>query len=149
MLRPYLESVRISVLTDHTALRRLFEATAGKENQRLVPWRLALAEHDFSISYRPGKIHSAPDAMSRIHKFGMQTCEIEDEIPVIVISDSNDPLPTPTNPSRSAWKVMHLEPLTAISRDELLEAQAGDSWCQAQIFRMELYRRWSSILEDS
>jgi transposase InsO family protein len=143
MLRPYLERVRFSVRTDHAALRWLFGATAGQENPRLVRWRLALAEHDFSVSYRPGKIHSAPDAMSRIQTFGMQTSEIEDEIPVLVIPDSNDPLPTPTTPSRSAWQVTHLDPLPAISRDELIEAQADDPWCQDQICRMEHDQRWS------
>jgi hypothetical protein len=52
-------------------------------------------------------------------------------------------LPRPTTPSRSAWQVTHLEPLPAISRDELLEAQASDLWCQDQICRMEYDRRWS------
>jgi RNase H-like domain found in reverse transcriptase len=110
MLRPYLERVILSVRTDHASLRWIFGATAGQENPRLVRWRIALAEHDFSVSYRPGKIHSAPDEMSRIQTFGMKTSEIEDEIPVLVISDSNDPLPTPTTPCKSAWQVSHLDP---------------------------------------
>ena len=33
---------------------------------RLVRWLLRLAESDFTIQYRPGRVHQVPDALLRL-----------------------------------------------------------------------------------
>jgi hypothetical protein len=47
LLKPYLERERFTVRTDHSALRWMYTATEG--NARVLRWRLALAEFDFSV----------------------------------------------------------------------------------------------------
>ena len=63
-LRPYVEGTRFTVRTDHDALRWLMSLT--KSSGRLTRCRLRLAEYDFTIQYRPGRVHQVPDALSRL-----------------------------------------------------------------------------------
>ena len=63
-LRPYVEGTKFTVRTDHDALRWLMSLT--ESSGRLTRWRLRLAEYDFTIQYRPGRVHQVPDALSRL-----------------------------------------------------------------------------------
>ena len=63
-LRPYIEGTKFTVRTDHDALRWLMSLT--ESSGRLTRWRLRLAEYDFTIQYRPGRVHQVPDNLSRL-----------------------------------------------------------------------------------
>ena len=56
--------------------------TLTESSGRLTRWRLRLAEFDFTIEYRPGRVHQVPDALSRLvaPNRGNQS-EIDDEVP--------------------------------------------------------------------
>lgn len=63
-LRPYIEGTKFTVRTDHDALRWLM--TLSESSGRLTRWRLRLAQYDFEIQYRPGRVHQVPYALSRL-----------------------------------------------------------------------------------
>ena len=45
-------------------------------------WRLRLSEFDFTITYRPGRVHQVPDALSRlISPDGNDDKAVDDEVP--------------------------------------------------------------------
>ena len=53
---------------------------------RLTQWWLRLAEYDFTIQYRPGRVHQVPDALSRLMSPKITddprpTVEVDDDIP--------------------------------------------------------------------
>ena len=50
---------------------------------RLTRWRLRLAKHDFTIQYRPCRIHQVPDALSRL----ISPRVAEDPRPVVEVDD--------------------------------------------------------------
>lgn len=60
--RLYIERTRFTIRTNHHALRWLMNLT--QSSGRLTRWRLRLAELDFTIKYRPGRVHVVPDALS-------------------------------------------------------------------------------------
>ena len=64
--RSYLYGNPFTVVTDHSCLRYLFD---NRDHVgRLMRWSLILQEYcaDMTIVYKPGKLHSAPDACSRM-----------------------------------------------------------------------------------
>ena len=64
--RNYLYGNPFTVVTDHSCLRYLFE---NRDHVgRLMRWSLILQEYcaDMNIVYKPGKLHNAPDACSRM-----------------------------------------------------------------------------------
>ena len=63
-LRLYVEGTKFTVRTDHDALPWL--ASRTESSGRLNRWRLRLAEYDFTIPYRPGRVHQVPDPLSRL-----------------------------------------------------------------------------------
>lgn len=80
-LRPYIEGTRFTVRTDHDALRWLM--SLSESSGRLTRWRLRLAEFDFVIQYRPGRVHQVPDALSRLEP-GPNTAPqlaVDDDVP--------------------------------------------------------------------
>lgn len=61
--RQYLLGRRFKVRTDHSSLRWL---TRMKEPEgQLARWLEKLAEYDFEIIHRPGRLHSNADSLSR------------------------------------------------------------------------------------
>ena len=88
-LRPYIEGTRFTVRTDHDALRWLMTLT--ESSGRLTRWRLRLAEFDFVVQYRPGRVHQVPDALSRLERprDSAQTA-VDDDVPAF--EDATNPL---------------------------------------------------------
>jgi len=78
-LRPYIEGQHFTVRTDHEALRWLMTLT--NSSGRLLRWRLRLSEFDFSITYRPGRVHQVPDALSRLLTPDGEERPVDDDIP--------------------------------------------------------------------
>ena len=62
--RPYLHGSKFTIITDHAALKWLLTLT--NPNGRLARWNLKLLEYDFEEVTRPGRLHSLPDALSRL-----------------------------------------------------------------------------------
>ena len=56
---------RFTVFTDHAALHWLL--TIDDPSGRVIRWRLRLAEYDFEVKYRKGKINTQADALSRLN----------------------------------------------------------------------------------
>lgn len=61
--RPYLFGQKFSVITDHKPLTWLMNCK--DPSSRLVRWRLKLLEYDYDIKYKPGKLNTNADALSR------------------------------------------------------------------------------------
>lgn len=62
--RPYLYGVKFNIITDHRPLVWLFNTK--DPGSRLLRWRLKLEEYQYNIIYKPGKLNSNADALSRI-----------------------------------------------------------------------------------
>lgn len=61
--RPYLYGRKFTILTDHRPLTWLFNCR--NPNSRLIRWRLRLEEFTYEIRYKPGRVNSNVDALSR------------------------------------------------------------------------------------
>lgn len=62
--RPYLYGKKFIIYTDHRALQWLFNCK--NPSSKLVRWRLRLSEYDYEIKYKPGRINSNADGLSRL-----------------------------------------------------------------------------------
>ncbi|KAG5888185.1 hypothetical protein JTB14_016401 [Gonioctena quinquepunctata] len=62
-LRPYLEGVPFTVVTDHFSL--LWLQTLKDLNGRLARWAVRLQQYNFKVIHRKGKENVVPDALSR------------------------------------------------------------------------------------
>lgn len=62
-LRPYIEGIKIEVITDHYCLVWLqnLKAVSG----RLARWIVRLQQFDFTVTHRKGSDHHVPDLLSR------------------------------------------------------------------------------------
>ena len=61
--RPYIYGRKFSLFTDHRPLVWLHNMkNPGSKSNR---WRLRLSEYDYTVIYKPGKINSNADALSR------------------------------------------------------------------------------------
>ncbi len=88
MLRPYLEGSRFVLRTDHDALKWILGLTEAKG--KLARWQLRLQELEFDIVHRPGVQHKAADAMSRLPTDGGDNEPIDDEIPILSVTDETE-----------------------------------------------------------
>lgn len=61
--RPYLYGNNFTLVTDHKPLTWLYNVK--KPHSKLIRWRLKLSEYQFDIVYKPGRINSNADALSR------------------------------------------------------------------------------------
>lgn len=62
--RPYLYGRKFRIVTDHRPLIWLFNVK--DPGSKLVRWRLKLEEYDYEIAYKPGRLNSNADTLSRI-----------------------------------------------------------------------------------
>jgi hypothetical protein len=61
--RYYLLGRKFKILTDHNPLKYLDNV---KNNSRLIRWKIKLCEYDYEIDYKPGKLHTNVDYVSRV-----------------------------------------------------------------------------------
>jgi len=78
-VRPYVEGFNFHVRTDHEALRWLLTLTDS--SGRLLRWRLRLAGVDYTVTYRPGRVHQVPDALSRLETEFDDGKVVDDDVP--------------------------------------------------------------------
>lgn len=71
--------------TDHDALRWITNMTEA--TGKLVRWHLRLSEFDFEVVHWGGVKHEAAEALSRLEKTGMEKSPLEDDIPVLTITE--------------------------------------------------------------
>ena len=69
----YLHGSEFSAITDHKPLLQLSRST----QPRLTRWRLRLSQYAFTIHWRTGKDHLAPDAMSRDPRLMVMKVDVE------------------------------------------------------------------------
>jgi hypothetical protein len=64
-LHPYLDGSQFSLITDHSALQWLFDYSGS--NKRLIRWTMDLQPYrpNMTIRYKPGRVHSNADPLSR------------------------------------------------------------------------------------
>ena len=82
VFRPYIYGTKFIVETDHQSLEWLMKA---QQPARLVRWALVLAEYNFTIQYRKGKLNQNADALSLIISFSLKVYLI---IIIIVVKPS-------------------------------------------------------------
>ena len=83
ILRPYVEGTKFTVRMGHDALRWLMSLT--ESSGRFTRWRLRPAEFDFTIQYRPERVHQVPRSLShlvspRVAEDPRPTVEVDDDI---------------------------------------------------------------------
>ncbi|CDF34348.1 unnamed protein product [Chondrus crispus] len=104
----------------------------------LTRWRLRLAEYDFTIQYRPGRVHQVPDALSRL------VSPKNDEFDAADIQRAKDPeagaLDSPVAPPQDDLPA----PLTI---EEIAAEQRVDDLCQTVLARQSESRD-SAFFED-
>ncbi|KAG5868007.1 hypothetical protein JTB14_024058 [Gonioctena quinquepunctata] len=81
-LRPYLEGVPFTVVTDHFSL--LWLQTLKDLNGRLARWAVRLQQFNFKVIHRKGKENVVPDALSRsvpiVDSLRIDSCSVEDQV---------------------------------------------------------------------
>lgn len=88
-LRPYIYGRNFTLVTDHRPL--VWVNNVKTPNSRIVRWRLALQDYDFTIIYKPGKVNSNADALSRnIPENDRQPQELKENRIYPINIDSND-----------------------------------------------------------
>lgn len=76
--RPYLFGKKFTIITDHQPLKWLF--SSKDPSSRLVRWRLKLEEYQYEIVYKPGRLNSNADALSRIYANETDTINTDSEV---------------------------------------------------------------------
>ena len=121
-LRPYIEGTHFKIRTDHEALRWLMTLT--DPSGRLTRWRLRLMEFDYEITYRPGRVHQVPDALSRVDTQGSDPSPVDDDIPTLeqtlVVTRSQS-----MNPSDLTQEEVTAEPTTTTEPSTAQELEGG------------------------
>ena len=62
--RPYIYGRKFTIYTDHKPLKWLMNL--NNPSSRLFRWKIRLEEFDYEVKYKPGKINTNADALSRI-----------------------------------------------------------------------------------
>ncbi|KAG0754204.1 hypothetical protein G6F62_010004 [Rhizopus arrhizus] len=64
LFRPYLLGRRFTIITDHSALRGLLNTT--NPTGIIARWITILAEYEYEVKYRPGRVNESADFLSRL-----------------------------------------------------------------------------------
>ena len=67
LFRMYLQNTTFKIYTNSKATKALIETNDAGAGGRLLRWRLALTEFDFTVHYRPGAKNANADALSRLY----------------------------------------------------------------------------------
>lgn len=126
-LRPYLEGIRFTVVTDHYSL--VWLQNLRDPTGRLARWAVRLQQYDFEIVHRKGKDHVVPDTLSRsLAPLDSVTIPVNDSPPVqdkwyiqMIRKVQDHPLKYP------AWRVEHSKLYKYVFRRDGLSI-VGDSW---------------------
>ncbi|CAH2018088.1 unnamed protein product, partial [Acanthoscelides obtectus] len=81
--KPYLWGREFTIVSDHKPLEYLFNMK--EHNPRLLRWKLFLEQFNYKIQYKPGKINSNVDALSRV-----ELNAIQDETDQSIIANLGD-----------------------------------------------------------
>ena len=132
LLRPYLEHKHFVLFTDHQALRWIFDLS--DLHGRLGRWRLRLLQYDFTVKYRKGADNVIADCISRLPTFGYSPINIEEDIPCMLIYQSNTEGPTDRRlkniplqykVDKTSWSKNDWDP---VSDDENLSPAKSYAW---------------------
>ena len=132
VFRPYVYGSRFTVETDHQSLEWLMSA---KQPARLVRWALVLAEYEFDIRYRQGKLNNNADALSRLcteQNSVNSECRLEQ---VFVMRGSTEPHELEFN-SEELIREQSNDPLI----QEYLDALHRNETTQYTLINGQLYR---------
>lgn len=77
--RPYIFGRKFNIVTDHKPLKWLM--SLKEPNTRLQRWRLKLAEFEYNVHYKQGKLNTNADALSRVVINNSETDTIPDDKP--------------------------------------------------------------------
>lgn len=128
-LRPYLEGVHCSVITDHYSL--VWLQNQHNVTGRLARWLLRLQQFDFQIIHRKGKDNVVPDALSRSvplvdlleHPVNVLPSEIKDKWYLKLYADvSHNPLKFNT------WKLIGNNLYKYVRQDYPSFQPNSDAW---------------------
>ena len=61
--RPYIYGRKFTLISDHESLRWI--NSAKDPGRRLIRWRLKLRDYEYEFKYKPGKLNTNADALSR------------------------------------------------------------------------------------
>lgn len=95
--RSYVHGRKITIITDHQALVWFKSADL---NTRVQKWRFKLSEYEYDIIYKPGKLNSNADALSRnppgkVNVFMMTRAEKKKSFATPKITELPMPIPEP------------------------------------------------------
>jgi hypothetical protein len=74
--RPYLYGRKFRVVSDHKPLAWIM--SVKDPGSRLIRWRLQLEQYDYEIVYKPGKMNTNADALSRVKALEKDGSTLED-----------------------------------------------------------------------
>ena len=117
----YLNYAPFQVLTDHKPLVGTFKLNSKLTENRLTRWKRALQPFTFVISYRPGSLNTAPDALSRHPLFDLSSVEE----PVAVLTElpmSLPSLPSASSVSSSVASELMIQPSSSSSLSDALSS---------------------------
>lgn len=128
-LRSYLEGEEFVIRCDHRAL--LSVLATNSPNIRINRWRLRLSEFTYKLRYKPGADHKVADALSRLPTDEPDKAPIDEDLPVLA---------TVTRSAQAlAGRSEKHRPLGPITVEELIRAQAEDTFC------LERRKEWESV----
>ena len=108
----YLHGRRFRLVTDHRSLA--FLKTAKNPSGKFARWAASLAQYDFEIVHRAGRLHAGPDALSRMIAM------------VMAVLPSAPPPAPPHAPAPGLGVLEPPSPNQFPSTAELLRAQSAD-----------------------